>query len=128
MITTPQVPRAYVLTFEGTHRSTNETSAAFLISDVSFAAPAVALAKKPKSRKVANLRNANNLERQSSQSNPPKPNSTVGARYRAGTIVALCGTPGRLSDGAFDTPRTGSIMGFPLSHIRIRVWDKSTAR
>ena len=57
MIAAPQAPGAYVLTFEGTHRSANETSAAFFVSQASIAAPTARPPKKvrktpkPKSRK-----------------------------------------------------------------------------
>lgn len=50
VIAAPQAPGAYVLTFEGTHRSTKETSAAFFVSPASIAAP---VARPPrKARKI----------------------------------------------------------------------------
>jgi hypothetical protein len=39
LIAAPQLPGAYVLTFEGTHRSTEETSAGFFVSQPSLAVP-----------------------------------------------------------------------------------------
>ena len=51
MIAAPQAPGAYVLTFEGTHRSTNETSAAFFVSQASIAG-SIAGPPKKKVRKI----------------------------------------------------------------------------
>jgi lecithin:cholesterol acyltransferase len=39
LIAAPQAPGAYVIAFEGTHRSANETSAAFFVSQSSIAEP-----------------------------------------------------------------------------------------
>jgi phospholipase A1 len=55
VIAAPQAPGAYVLTFEGTHRSTDETSAAFFVSHASIVEPTIGPPKKvkktPKSQK-----------------------------------------------------------------------------
>jgi pimeloyl-ACP methyl ester carboxylesterase len=51
MINAPQAPGAYVLTFEGTHRSAKETSAAFFVNQDSIATPIAELPKR--ARKVS---------------------------------------------------------------------------
>jgi pimeloyl-ACP methyl ester carboxylesterase len=48
VIAAPQAPGAYVIAFEGTHRSTNETSAAFFVSKPSIAEPTIGPPKKVK--------------------------------------------------------------------------------